>query len=161
MTGGNFMFTLSMAMLAVNHEAAYKIAALSIVGITTGAYMAGHEVGKIIQSTGNRIYSFFGNIEKNTKKFTDGIVKNQKALHNAIETTEQAIKRLANTIDESVVILRDEHKKTLVEFRGMGRDVAEAIAQGIKEGKFKPEAKVDANIYAHLGINFNLLRSLF
>jgi ankyrin repeat protein len=152
MSAGTYMFILSITMMMVNNKNALKLAAFSICAVTLGSYIAGQESGKIIKSTGHRFHEFFRHIEGNAERVTTAIVNASDALISSTETVNAAINRLSKTVDESIIVLKDESKNTMIELRGIGRDIAAALKQGINEGKFTPQAHVNANVFAAVPI---------
>lgn len=151
-SAGTYMFMLSLSMLMVNKKNALKLAAFSICAVTLGSYLAGQETGKIIKSTGHRFHEFFRHIEGNADRVTIAIVNTAEALVGATETVNAAISRLSRTVDESIIVLKDESRNTMIELRGIGRDLAAALERGINEGKFTPQADVNANVFAAVPI---------
>ncbi len=150
---GTYMFILSLTMVMVNNEYVSKIsAACSICAVTLGSYIAGKRSSKIIKSTGHRFYEFFRHIEGNADRVTTAIVNASDPLLKSQETVIAAINRLSKTVDESTIVLKDESNNTMIELRGIGRDLAAALKQGIFEGKFTPHAHVNANVFAAMQI---------
>lgn len=153
MSMGINIFILSLVVAMVNNEVSLKIApAIIICAVTLGSYIARQKSGKIIKSTGHRFHEFFRHIEGNADRVTTAIVNTSDALINSKETVIAAINRLSKTVDESTIVLKDESKNTMIELRGIGRDLAAALKQGIFEGKFTPHSHVNASVFAAMHI---------
>lgn len=152
MTAGTYGLALSIALLPVDKDTALKLAFFSIVLAVAGSAVAGHEIGKVVKSTGHRFSFFLGSIAADANRVSETIVSMSNAIQLTSGEARQAIVKLRQTVDESIVILRDETSNTLVELRGRGGDIAAAIERGIQEGRFRPEAHVNANVFAGIPI---------
>lgn len=152
MTIGTYIFIGAVVLSASNkNDPAYKLAALGLTFAAIGSAISGHETGKVLKSIGHRMHRFFSDFSADVNKVAESVDRTGRTLRHATETARQAVDRLSQTVDECIVKLMHSTDKTLIELRGRGRDVARAIDQGITAGKFKPEAHVNAQVYAAAG----------
>jgi Ankyrin repeats (3 copies) len=113
------------------------------VGIAWKAFLgeasrvSGHIIGFLSAATAatREVQNAMAVLAASTKKVSDSIVDLATETRDVVVTLEREIEGTSSDM-----------RKLLVELRGSGIEVRDAIIQGISAGHFKPEAKVDVRI---------------
>lgn len=139
------------------HDNQYLHAAVAVLGICLFAkgkqladdpYMA---MGVILfaLSIAGSLYKINGEYQKakcEFNKFSSNVQNMIKEFERTARRTTDAIELLSKTSEVVMIELKDEATRTIKELKGEGKEVVKEIKQGIKDGKFKPEAHVHAFI---------------